>query len=117
RRLRARAADVSRHRVRVRPDRAGGRARCRGRNPRGGRMKTTGLRRLVDNTPLLAIEYTWRGQPRTVYAKSEQLNLSGSIKDRMALYILEEAQRDGRIEPGFTIVEATSGNTGISFAA
>src|SRR4051812_34223516 len=76
-----------------------------------------GLRRLVGNTPLLAIDYTWRGQPRTVYAKSEQLNLSGSIKDRMALYILEEAQRDGRIESDSTIVEATSGNTGISFAA
>jgi cysteine synthase A len=52
-----------------------------------------------------------------VYAKSEQLNLTGSIKDRMALHILDEATRDGRIVPGSTIVEATSGNTGISFAA
>ena len=64
-------------------------------------MRTTGLRRLVGNTPLLAVHYSWRGQARTVYAKSEQLNLTGSIKDRMALHI----------------VEATSGNTGISFAA
>src|SRR6476620_12152685 len=76
-----------------------------------------GLRRLVGNTPLLAIHYRWQGRQRTVYAKSEQLNLTGSIKDRMALHILEEAARDGRIEPGDTIVEATSGNTGISFAA
>ena len=76
-----------------------------------------GLRRLIGNTPLLAIEYTWRGHPRTVYAKSEQLNLTGSIKDRMALHIIEEAVRDGRLAPGDTIVEATSGNTGISFAA
>jgi cysteine synthase A len=76
-----------------------------------------GLRRLVGNTPLLAIEYTWRGHRRTVYAKSEQLNLTGSIKDRMALHIVDEATRDGRLAPGDTIVEATSGNTGISFAA
>jgi cysteine synthase len=76
-----------------------------------------GLRRLVGNTPLLAIHYRWRGHERTVYAKSEQLNLTGSIKDRMALHILEEATRDGTLCPGDTIVEATSGNTGISIAA
>ena len=80
-------------------------------------MRATGLRRLVGNTPLLAIHYSWRGQTRTVYAKSEQLNLTGSIKDRMALHIVEEATRQGRLRPGDTIVEATSGNTGISFAA
>ena len=76
-----------------------------------------GLRRLVGNTPLLAIEYRWRGRVRTIYAKCEQLNLTGSIKDRMALHILDEATRNGRLLPGATIVEATSGNTGISFAA
>jgi cysteine synthase A len=76
-----------------------------------------GLHRLVGNTPMLAIHYSWRGQARTVYAKSEQLNLTGSIKDRMALHIVDEGTRDGRLEPGDTIVEATSGNTGISFAA
>ena len=76
-----------------------------------------GLRRLVGNTPLLAIEYRWRGRTRTVYAKCEQLNLTGSIKDRMALHLLDEATRSGRLLPGSTIVEASSGNTGISFAA
>ena len=75
------------------------------------------MRRLVGNTPLLAIQYRWRGRPRTVYAKSEQLNLTGSIKDRMALYILERAFREERLAPGSRIVEASSGNTGISFAA
>lgn len=79
--------------------------------------KAHGLHRLVGNTPLLAITYRWRGTERTVYAKSEQLNLTGSIKDRMALHILEEAYRTGRLLPGDTIAEATSGNTGISFAA
>ena len=76
-----------------------------------------GLRRLVGNTPLLAIHYRWRGRPRIVYAKSEQLNLTGSIKDRMALHILEEATRDGSLASRDPIVEASSGNTGISFAA
>jgi cysteine synthase A len=72
---------------------------------------------MVGNTPLLAIELTYRGKQRILYAKSEQLNMTGSIKDRMALYILEHAYAEGRISPGDTIAEATSGNTGISFAA
>jgi cysteine synthase A len=76
-----------------------------------------GLARMVGNTPLLAIEFTYRGKQRTLYAKSEQLNMTGSIKDRMALYILEHAYAEGKISPGDTIAEATSGNTGISFAA
>jgi cysteine synthase A len=77
----------------------------------------TGLSRLVGNTPLLAIHLTFRGEPRTIYAKHEALNLTGSIKDRMALHILRTAYAKGAIKPGDTIAEATSGNTGISFAA
>lgn len=75
------------------------------------------LGRLIGNTPLLAIQCRCRGRRRVIYAKSEQLNMTGSIKDRMAFYILRRAYREGRIRPGDTIVEATSGNTGISFAA
>jgi cysteine synthase A len=75
------------------------------------------LHRLVGNTPLLAIDLMYRGERRVIYAKHESLNLTGSIKDRMALFILEHAYRDGTIEPGDLIAEATSGNTGISFAA
>jgi len=75
------------------------------------------LHRLVGNTPLLAIELTYHGQPRVIYAKHESLNLTGSIKDRMALFILERAYIDHHIAPGDLIAEATSGNTGISFAA
>jgi cysteine synthase len=81
------------------------------------RRRATGLTALVTNTPLLAIRYTWRGRPRTIYAKCEHLNFTGSIKDRMALHILEHAYASGRLSPGDTIIEATSGNTGISFAA
>jgi cysteine synthase A len=75
------------------------------------------LHRLVGNTPMLAVQFTWRGEPRVIYAKQEPLNFTGSIKDRMALYVLECAYLEGRIRPGDHIVEATSGNTGISFAA
>ena len=76
-----------------------------------------GLRSAIGNTPLLAIRLAFDGQPRTLYAKSEQLNMTGSIKDRMALHVLESAYAEGAIRPGDTIAEATSGNTGIAFAA
>jgi cysteine synthase A len=75
------------------------------------------LHRLVGNTPLLAIDFLYRGRPRVLYAKQESLNLTGSIKDRMALFVLERAYQSGAVAPGDRIAEATSGNTGISFAA
>lgn len=80
-------------------------------------MVFKGLARSVGATPLLAIQCLFRGRPRTVFAKSEQLNLTGSIKDRMALHVLRRAYEDGSIRSGFRIAEATSGNTGISFSA
>ena len=77
-----------------------------------------GLRVLVGNTPLLAVDFSVSGgEPRRVYAKAESLNLTGSIKDRMALHILRRALESGDLRPGGLIVEATSGNTGISFCA
>jgi cysteine synthase A len=76
-----------------------------------------GLASLVGNTPLLAIRLTFRGEERTLYAKAENLNMTGSIKDRMALHILRKGYARGLLKPGYTVVEATSGNTGISFAA
>lgn len=75
------------------------------------------MRRLIGNSPLLSLSLKFRGHPRTIYAKYEPLNLTGSIKDRMALHILERAYAAGDITPGAPIAEATSGNTGISFAA
>jgi cysteine synthase A len=79
--------------------------------------RLSGLSQIVGNTPLLEIAFEFRGKQRVIYAKSEQLNLTGSIKDRMALHILKQAYRSGQLHPGDTIAEATSGNTGISFAA
>ncbi len=81
------------------------------------KARFAGLRRLIGNTPLLSIGYTFRGEQRTLFAKSENLNMTGSVKDRMALHILRRAYERGAIQPGGLIVEATSGNTGISFAA
>lgn len=75
------------------------------------------VKNLVGNTPMYVVHFRYKGEERTIYAKAEHLNLTGSIKDRMALYILKDAYQNGDIKPGDTIVEATSGNTGIAFAA
>jgi len=75
------------------------------------------LASLVGNTPLLAIDLTYRGARRVVHAKAEHLNLTGSIKDRMAMHILRRGYATGTLHAGARIIEATSGNTGISFAA
>ena len=75
------------------------------------------LARMIGNTPMLAIELTFRGERRAIHAKAEHFNVTGSIKDRMALHIIRRAYAEGRIEPGDTIAEATSGNTGIAFAS
>lgn len=72
---------------------------------------------LIGHTPLLAIEFMYKGRKCCIYAKAEHYNLSGSIKDRVAFHILREAYLRGLIAPGQRIVEATSGNTGIAFAA
>ncbi len=79
--------------------------------------KISELWRIVGNSPMLAITCKYKGEKRVIYAKSEQFNITGSIKDRMALYILQKAYETGSIKAGDTIVEATSGNTGISFSA
>src|SRR5678810_18926 len=79
--------------------------------------KLIALARLIGATPLLEIHCRYRGHEHRVYAKHEAYNFTGSIKDRMALYILQRAYASGEIAPGDVIAEATSGNTGISFAA
>ena len=76
-----------------------------------------GIQSLIGNTPLLQIDFKWQGAPRTIFAKAEYLNLTGSIKDRMAYHILRKAYLNGSLKPDAPIAEATSGNTGISFSA
>jgi cysteine synthase A len=79
--------------------------------------KIEGISAMVGCTPLIEVRYTSCGRERRAFAKYEQKNMTGSIKDRMALWILGEAYRSGELRPADTIAEATSGNTGISFAA
>ncbi len=68
---------------------------------------------LIGNTPVISLEKT---TGMKIFAKAEFLNPGGSIKDRIALYMIEEAERRGELKPGMTIMEPTSGNTGIGLA-
>lgn len=67
----------------------------------------------IGNTPLVRLNKIPQslGIEATIYAKLEQFNAGGSIKDRIALRMIEEAERSGRIKPGHTLIEPTSGNT------
>ena len=67
-------------------------------------------------TPLIRLSRVTRGIRTPVYAKAEFFNPGGSLKDRIGLPIIERAEREGRLKPGGTIVEGTSGNTGIGLA-
>lgn len=71
----------------------------------------------IGNTPMIKINYEYKGIKSYVYTKLEYFNLSGSIKDRVAYYIIKNAKEKGYLKEGQTIVEATSGNTGIALAA
>lgn len=87
------------------------------RNQPGVASRLGGIAHLIGNTPMIAVDCDVDGAPRTVYAKLESMNWTGSVKDRMALHILRRATLEGALRPGGLIVEATSGNTGISIAA
>jgi cysteine synthase A len=72
---------------------------------------------LVGDTPLVAIRFLGREEPRAeVWAKMEQANPAGSVKDRICLAMIEEAERSGQLKPGGVVIEPTSGNTGIGLA-
>lgn len=70
----------------------------------------------IGNTPLVRLERIARGLPTTVLVKCEHMNPGGSIKDRIALAIVDDAERRGALRPGMTLVEATAGNTGAGLA-
>jgi cysteine synthase A len=73
--------------------------------------------KLVGNTPMIRIDYEYEGKKGSIYTKLEYYNYSGSIKDRIALYIIEKERENGTLKEGQPIVEVTSGNTGIAFSA
>ncbi|MDP1726508.1 MAG: pyridoxal-phosphate dependent enzyme [Bacteroidota bacterium] len=70
----------------------------------------------IGNTPLVQINKITKDLPCTVLAKVETFNPGNSIKDRMAVKMIEDAEKDGRLKPGYTIIEGTSGNTGMGLA-
>ncbi|HZQ04828.1 MAG TPA: cystathionine beta-synthase [Gaiellaceae bacterium] len=75
-----------------------------------------GVLDLVGHTPIVRLDRVSRDVPGTILAKLEYLNPGGSVKDRIGLAMIEAAERDGRLRPGGTIVEPTSGNTGVGLA-
>ncbi|WP_198968956.1 cysteine synthase A [Xylophilus sp. ASV27] len=79
-------------------------------------MKATNVLHTIGNTPHIRIHRLFGDAPQQVWIKSERGNPGGSIKDRIALAMVEDAERRGALQPGGTIVEPTSGNTGIGLA-
>ena len=75
------------------------------------------LSKLIGNTPMIKIKYRYENREGYVYAKLEYYNYTGSIKDRLAYYIIKKSKEEKKLKENQAIVEATSGNTGISFAA
>ena len=78
-------------------------------------MKADSVLDLIGNTPVVRINHLF-GQSLKVWLKLERSNPGGSIKDRIALSMVDEAERDGSLKPGSVIIEPTSGNTGIGLA-
>ena len=79
--------------------------------------RLSSLSGMIGRTPLLAIHLNYKRERRIIYAKAEHYNLTGSIKDRMALNIIRRGYESGALRPGDLIAEATSGNAGIAMAA
>ena len=75
------------------------------------------IKNLIGNTPMIKINYEYKGKNKYIYTKLEYYNLTGSIKDRVGYYIINNAKKNGQLNENMPIVEATSGNTGISLSA
>ena len=75
------------------------------------------IKKFIGNTPIIKIRIKYKDKIVNVFSKLEYYNYSGSIKDRLAYYIIKESYKNGSLKKGMPIVEATSGNTGIAFSA
>ena len=109
--------------IRVGPDRRPGSTPVKGLWPGPSRASVTpdgprpqSILDLVGNTPVVPLRRVTQGLPYTVLAKLEYLNPGGSVKDRIGAAMVDDAERRGLLKPGGTIVEATSGNTGVGLA-
>lgn len=74
------------------------------------------VQEMIGNTPILKLNHLGVKEGVNLYVKLELMNPAGSVKDRVGMYMIEAAERDGLLKPGGTIVEATAGNTGIGIA-
>src|ERR1700722_762938 len=79
-------------------------------------MKLNTILEAIGNTPLVRFNHIGKDLPCELYGKCEFLNPGGSVKDRIAQRMIEQAEKEGRIKPGDTLIEPTSGNTGIGLA-
>jgi cystathionine beta-synthase len=79
-------------------------------------MKCENILEAIGRTPLIRLNRVAKGLPAPVYVKADNLNPGGSVKDRIGLMMIDEAERKGQLKPGGTIVEGTSGNTGVGLA-
>ena len=79
-------------------------------------MRFENILETVGNTPLVRLNRIAQGLKPRIYAKLEYFNPGGSVKDRIGLTMIDDAERRGRLRPGGTIIEGTSGNTGIGLA-
>ena len=80
----------------------------------------TSAAQLIGHTPLLKLDHYLKAlglEDLHIYAKLEYFNPAGSVKDRIALAMIEDAEKKGELKPGATIIEPTSGNTGIGLAS
>lgn len=75
------------------------------------------INNILGNTPIIKINYIYNNKRKSIYSKLEYYSLTGSIKDRVAYYILKNAKERGELKDNMPIIEATSGNTGIALAA
>ena len=75
------------------------------------------MNNLIGNTPMIKLKYKYKNKEKNIYVKMEQYNLTGSIKDRIALYIIKEEKKNKVLKDNMPIIEATSGNTGIAFSS
>ena len=79
-------------------------------------MRCNHILEAVGRTPIIRLSRLTKGLEAEVYVKADYLNPGGSVKDRVAIYMIDEAERKGLLKPGGTIIEGTSGNTGMGLA-
>ena len=79
-------------------------------------MRCNNILEAIGHTPLVRLSRITKGLPAEVYVKVDYMNPGGSVKDRIATFMIDEAERSGLLKPGGTIIEGTSGNTGMGLA-